>query len=106
MRSKRTKATDIPQKVKEKVYKRDHGLCIICGRMGIPNSHYIKRSQGGLGIEENIVTMCLECHNAYDNGNDTKRTKYIKEETRRYLQNKYKDWNEKNLIYDKWRYLK
>ena len=67
--SKRSKATDISIKTRQLVYERDNGLCIICGRPGIPNSHYIRRSKGGLGIPQNIVTMCISCHNAYDNGN-------------------------------------
>lgn len=102
MKSKRSKACDITKKVKEIVAKRDGGLCIICGNRGLPNSHYIRRSQGGLGIEQNVVTMCLDCHNAYDNGNDTERKKYIKEKTKNYLKSKYKNWNENELIYKKW----
>ena len=35
---------------------------------GEPNMHYISRAQGGLGIEENVVTGCQECHHEYDNG--------------------------------------
>ena len=67
MRSERTKACDISQKVKFAVWMRDGERCIICGsHRAMPNSHYIKRSQGGLGIEENITTMCLKCHDAFD----------------------------------------
>lgn len=43
---KRKYATDIPKSVKQAVYERDGGLCIICGKNGQPNAHYIKRSQG------------------------------------------------------------
>lgn len=103
MKSKRSKATDITMKTKQKVYDRDNGTCIICGRPGIPNSHYIKRSKGGLGIEQNIVTMCISCHNAYDNGNDTERREYIKAKTKEYLERMYDNWNETDLVYDKWR---
>lgn len=101
MKSRRTKALDISQKVKKIVYERDNGLCVICGRQGLPNSHYIRRSKGGLGIEQNIVTMCIECHHAYDNGNDPVRRDYIKDKTRKYLLNHYIDWNEEKLIYKK-----
>lgn len=32
----------------------------MCGSSyAMPNAHYIARAQGGLGIEENIVTLCL-----------------------------------------------
>ena len=69
MKSKRTKATDIPQKVKQAVWERDGGRCVVCGccRNVMPNAHFIPRSKGGLGIEENIVTLCTnltenQCH--------------------------------------------
>lgn len=103
MKSKRSKATDITMKTKQKVYDRDNGTCIICGRPGMPNSHYIKRSKGGLGIEQNIVTMCISCHNDYDNGYDTERRDYIKAKTKEYLKKMYDNWNETDLVYDKWR---
>lgn len=103
MKSKRSKATDIPMKVKKEVYERDNGRCVICGREGLPNSHYIRRSKGGLGIPENVVTMCIYCHSAYDNGYDTELKEYIKNKTKEYLMSIYKNWNEKDLIYNKWR---
>ena len=64
--NKRTKALAISQAVKAKVFKRDNGLCILCGRAGLPEAHYIPRSQGGLGIEQNIITLCRFCHNKLD----------------------------------------
>lgn len=46
--SKRSKACEIPQKVKENVWNRDDHKCILCGKY-VPktcaNAHYIKRSQ-------------------------------------------------------------
>lgn len=48
MKSKRSKACEISQKVKEKVWNRDNHKCISCGRY-VPktcaNAHFIKRSQ-------------------------------------------------------------
>ena len=102
MKSKRSKACDISKKIKQIVWKRDNKQCVICGKPGAPNSHYIRRSKGGLGIEQNVVTMCVSCHTAYDNGNDTKLKDYIKRKTKEYLQSKYKDWKEENLIYKKY----
>lgn len=99
---KRAKACDIPTRVKALVWQRDGGKCIICGNNGLPNSHYIKRSKGGLGIEQNIVCMCISCHNSYDNGKDKTLVNSIKEKTKDYLKKYYGDnWNEENLIYRK-----
>ncbi len=99
--SKRSKACDISEKVKRIVAERDNNACVICGKIGIPNSHYIKRSQGGLGIPENIVTMCLECHNAYDNGSDKERTEFIRSKTKSYLKKQYENWSIEDLYFKK-----
>ena len=99
MKSKRAKACDIPKKVKDRVWERDGQRCIICGSpYAMPNSHYIRRSQGGLGIEENIVTMCQDCHRMYDQGPQRQQ---IATYTERYLRSKYTDWNPEKLIYKK-----
>ena len=95
--NRRTKALMIPTAVKWKVLERD-GCCVYCGREGAPNAHYISRAQGGLGIEENILTLCTECHRRYDQSTDrAKMREYFKE----YLQLKYTDWNEEKLYYKK-----
>ncbi|MCK4258773.1 MAG: hypothetical protein KAX49_07330 [Halanaerobiales bacterium] len=99
IRKEKQKALDIPKEVREVVYERDGGCCIICGAHGAPNSHYISKGNNGMGIEENIVTHCLKCHHDYDNGNDTARRNYIKEKTKEYLQSHYPDWNEEKLIW-------
>ena len=62
----RTKALAISPKVKQEVYERDGGCCILCGKQGNPEAHYIPRSEGGLGIKENIVTLCRDCHYRLD----------------------------------------
>jgi len=102
MKSKRSKATDIPIKVRQAVYERDNGLCVICHQPGIPNMHYISRAKGGLGIEENIVCGCIKCHHDYDNG---KYREEYKEIIKTYLQSKYEEWDEKQLIYQKYGWL-
>lgn len=102
MKSKRAKACDITKKVKDRVWERDGGKCIICGSYyAMPNSHYIRRSRGGLGIEENIVTMCMDCHREYDQGSAREQ---IATYTERYLRSKYPNWNPQNLIYKKGEY--
>ncbi len=68
MKSRRSKACDIPQSVKKKVWERDEERCVVCGNhQAMPNAHYISRAHGGLGIEQNIVTLCQTCHHEYDN---------------------------------------
>ena len=97
MKHRRTKATDIPKQVRMAVAIRDNGRCVICGRQGISNAHYIKRSQGGLGIEENIVTLCPQCHYEEDFGKNCKE----------YLQNYYGgSWKKENLTYKKYNWVK
>jgi 5-methylcytosine-specific restriction endonuclease McrA len=99
-KSKRSKACDIPQKVREIVGERDGHCCIVCGRQGVPNAHYISRARGGLGIPQNIVTLCPRCHNEYDNGKERAKYKVVIKD---YLQAHYDGWNEEDLIYRKWR---
>ena len=103
--SKRSKACEISQTTKEKVWKRDNERCIFCGKW-VPktfaNAHFIKRSQGGLGIEQNIVTLCPECHYNEDFGQDTK---LYEQHIENYLKGIYgTNWNKEKLIYNKWRY--
>lgn len=98
-KSKRSKACDISREVKEKVWERDK-RCVYCGRpSGLPNAHYIPRSKGGLGIEENIVTLCVNCHRNFD---QTDLRQHYKEYIKNYLQSKYPGWNEEKLVYRKW----
>lgn len=98
--SKASKACDISKKVKDEVWERDNHQCIICrSPFAHPNSHYIKRSAGGLGIPENIGTMCYSCHYDYD---FTLNREAIKIKFKEYLQSKYPNWDEEKLIYKKW----
>lgn len=107
-RSKRANATNISMAVKKKVFARDKGKCVVCGNSYnvMPNAHYISRAKGGLGIEENIVTLCTEmtlnkCHRRYDFGSKKERQE-IGEKIKKYLESKYDNWNEEDLIYKKW----
>ena len=107
MKSKRSKATDIPAKVKLAVWERDGHRCIICGStIASPNAHYVSRAHGGLGIEQNIVTLCTTnidgkrgCHDRYDNSDERDLFRRL---IREYLQRCYPDWKEDELVYDKW----
>lgn len=100
MKSKRSKACDIPPKVKARVRERDEGKCVLCKLCeGFPNAHYISRAQGGLGVEENVVSLCLDCHGKLDGAERNE----LKPKVKAYLQSKYPNWNEEDLIYSKWR---
>ena len=104
--SKRSKACDITKRVKDIVWERDGGRCIICGStIAMPNAHYIPRSKGGLGIEQNVVTLCTNvsknmCHYRYDFGNREEKDE-IRRRIREYLKGKYADWDEDKLYYRK-----
>lgn len=76
--NKRSKACDIGEEVKRRVFERDGRRCILCGSSnGKPNAHFVARSQGGLGIEQNIITLCPQCHFEYDNGKNRKGYKAL-----------------------------
>jgi len=93
-----TQATDIPLKVKETVGERDDWECIICHKRGIPCAHFIARSHLGLGVPENIVTLCSAHHDMYDQSEHRHK---LKERIRAYLQSCYPDWDETKLYYHK-----
>jgi len=102
MKSKLSKACDISKAVKNTVWERDGHKCVICGNpAAMPNAHYIPRSHGGLGIEENIVTLCIECHNAYDNSS---LRPWYHDKIRDYLKSKYPGWDENELVYHKYNF--
>ena len=102
-----TKERDFDQNAKTAISERDSidgwPCCINCGRpapQGRPtafsNAHFISRAQGGLGIPENGLTLCPECHRKYD---QTTARKEMLEVFREYLKSKYQDWDESKLYY-------
>lgn len=97
MPSKRTKALAIDRLVRLKVMERDNNACILCGqRRSLTMAHYINRGAGGLGIEQNLVVLCLNHHRLTDQSVERKLyLGFIKS----YLKTKYKDWNEEELKY-------
>ena len=100
---KRTKATSISKEVRRKVYERDKECCILCGRH-VPErcacAHVIRRSQGGLGIEQNIVTLCDDCHREMDGYGDHRR---LLREAQAYIEAEYGYIDPHDLVYDKYR---
>ena len=100
-RSTRTKALSISPKVKKIVWERDHHRCIFChSPYAFPEAHVVPRSKGGMGVEENIVTVCRNCHRAMDQSTD--REKYL-EEAKAYLKARYEAWSEEEVRYTKWK---
>ena len=105
----RTKALGITIRVKEEVADRDsfdgHPCCILCGlpapvnnRLAFSNAHYISRAQGGIGVEENVLTLCPNCHYRYDQTTDREMLKLF---FGRYLKEHYPNWDEEKLFYKK-----
>lgn len=63
----------------------------------------LSEANGGLGIPENIVTACPECHFEYDFGKQTNQYRIY---TENYLKRIYgRNWNKEKLIYKKERVL-
>lgn len=100
---KQTKEKEIPKKVKIAVWNRDKHKCIFCGKevdLFYANAHFIPRSAGGLGIEENIFTACDNCHREQDNGKDTK---LYDKKAEKHLKRIYgANWDKKKLVYKKY----
>ena len=115
-RSKRTRATSITTKEAYKVYRRDGKLknnCLFCDaeyHMDKADSyglnihdlmHFIPRSKGGLGTEENLVLGCRYHHMMLDNGSGGHREEMLSM-MEGYLTSKYREWNKNSLVYSKW----
>ena len=101
--SKRALALAISEETKQRVWCRDAGRCVWCGRRGAyvhPEAHFIPRSKGGLGIPENILTLCRPCHENYDHG-DLRQRQLMRDRFREYLKHYYPEWDETKLIYHK-----
>lgn len=100
--SRMAKSCDISNEVKQVVWERDLHRCIFCGKsVPLRNAccHFIPRSQGGLGIEQNIFTACDSCHHEQDNGKNTKDYDRLAEI---HLFSCYPNWKKKDLIYRKY----
>jgi len=53
----------IPKELKDKVFKRDCGVCQACGsKQDIEYDHIIPVSHGGESIEENLQLLCRSCN--------------------------------------------
>lgn len=113
-RSIRTKALAISRITKEAVHKRQKGRSLFAPYQPITIEecccHFIPRSKGGLGIEENIFGCSQEQHRLFD-GNILispgrseaiqRQREKMKAEVIAHLKQSYEDWNEEDLIYKK-----
>ena len=104
---KDTKARDFDRKTKIAIAERDRvngwPCCVYCGaaapaELAYSNAHYISRSQGGLGIVENGLTLCPICHRRYD---QTTARIEMRAFFRNYLQSRHENWDENALYYRK-----
>ena len=104
---KDTKARDFDRKTKMAIAERDSiegwPCCVYCGaaapaQLAWSNAHYLARSQMGMGIPENGLTLCPECHRRYDQSAARAEMRVYFQE---YLQSYYPYWNEYDLIYRK-----
>lgn len=109
---KSTRAKEFSTKTRERIKQRDRGQCIFCQKQYhieetteagyyLSIMHYIPRSKGGLGIEQNGAIGCQYHHTLMDNGNKGLRGEMM-EIFKKYLQEHYVDWDEGNLIYRKY----
>ena len=105
--------TMIPTKVKQSVWVRDNGQCLLCHGYRLeytkgqaiynplPNAHLIARSHLGLGIEENIVTLCQLCHYDLDFNKSREERKKLMSILEDYMRSKYNNWDNINRVYRK-----
>lgn len=99
---RRTKATSIPKKVKDAVWERDGGKCLVCGYYpSMPCCHILSRSHSGRGIETNICTLCMEHHRMFDSGTREERDR-IENIITEYMKGIYGDgWRKEDQAFDK-----
>lgn len=101
---RQTKFTAIPAMVKAAVALRDsidgHCCCILCGSPEAQaNAHIVRRSQGGMGVEENIVALCPRCHYKLDEGKDRDA---LMDRVITHIKTFYPDWTPESVTYKKW----
>lgn len=107
---------DFAPEVMQRIFERDGEQCLFC-RLGYYTEckspmlleiadimHFMNKSQGGLGVEENGVTGCRYHHGLLDNGHIGLRDEML-EIMEEYLRNIYPEWDKTKLVYNKWDFL-
>lgn len=115
--AKKVKAPyNFSREIAEEIADRDGHACIFCAMgyhmesksqmlYGIPDiMHYKNKSQGGLGVAENGVLGCRYHHGLLDNGHLGLRPEML-EIMKSHLTEHYPEWDEKQLVYNKWDFL-
>ena len=112
---KRARKAEFTAKTRRIIEVRDNG-CIFCQmhyhmekafEMDLSVfsiMHFIPRSAGGLGIEQNGAVGCQYHHDMLDNGNGGHREEML-ELFEEYLSSIYDDWDKAKLKYNKWSFL-
>ena len=112
---KRARKAEFDTKTRRIIEERDNG-CIFCQmRYRMEKAmyldlntfsimHFIPRSAGGLGIEENGAVGCSYHHTMMDNGNEGRREEML-ELFEEYLKSFYDDWDKSKLKYNKWSFF-
>lgn len=112
---KRTRKLQFSRKEKEKVFNRDNGRCIFCKKGGFTMCeddfqheikdimHYVPKSAGGLGIEQNGAVGCRYHHTLLDNGSRGMR-KQMLVYFEKYLKSQYSDWKKEELVFKKYNF--
>lgn len=109
----RNKRLQFDMKTKQKIAQRDM-TCLFCRQQyhmstagdeygySIPDiAHYVNKSAGGLGIEENGVLVCRYHHQLLDNGNKGLRGEMLFR-MEAYLKSIYPGWTKEDLYYRKY----
>ena len=102
-KSARSNACNFDLKTKQLMLERDNYKCIFCTSLNVTPAHYLPRSQGGLGILENGVCLCVSCHQALDNGI---AKEHLKLKVRRYLDKHYPGFTDVERTYNRREWLK
>ena len=116
-RTKKNLKYQFDEQARREMWDRDGGQCIFCARgYHMENKddmlyqikdpmHYINKSQGGLGVLPNGAIGCRYHHHLLDNGSKGLREEML-EIFKTHLKNLYPDWDEAQLVYNKWNFLR
>lgn len=63
-------------KKRKLAYKRDKGLCVLCGAHATETHHIIFRSHGGTNDLKNLACLCRHCHELA-HGVDAKKVREV-----------------------------